>query len=325
MSGDPKSPSQPQVLYQISGEMGQEFTALNLRDRIRNGTLTAQDQVAIVGTELWKPAGDYPALMRYFSLLKNSAATPAMPAASRQPAGSMAGRIAAGLAYPFGNITSIVFIIAAAGGALVSPLLSLVIGLFASVYALGVIRKSSEGETTPFRCSRRPRGRVGRRTLAGDCGLADFCVAGGSAHDPDDDGPRALIRIGDRRGDRRAAVLPCFTGLGSSVEKHEDGPQRLANLPLHRNPGRRLLRSDRDVDCQLHRHRRGNDVRRTRPPTWVEIGSRNRHRGDHLAADLCIPSTRMGRSPASRSTVDSGEQLLEPRIAAQRRNPQIRA
>ena len=63
MSGDPKSPSQPQVLYQISGEMGQEFTALNLRDRIRNGTLTAQDQVAIVGTELWKsdgtPAGTF--------------------------------------------------------------------------------------------------------------------------------------------------------------------------------------------------------------------------------------------------------------------------
>ena len=148
MSGDPKSPSQPQVLYQISGEMGQEFTALNLRDRIRNGTLTAQDQVAIVGTELWKSAGDCPALTRYFSLLKNSAATPAMSAASRQPAGSMAGRIAAGLAYPFGNITSIVFIIAAAGGALVSPLLSFVVGLFASVYALGVIRKSSEGETT---------------------------------------------------------------------------------------------------------------------------------------------------------------------------------
>src|SRR5258707_13132347 len=147
MSGDPKSPSQPQVLYQISGEMGQEFTFLNLRDRIRNGTFTPQDQLAIVGTDLWKPASDYPALARYFSLLKSSAATPAMPAASRRPVGSMAGRMAAGLAYPFGNVTPIVLIVVASVAALASPLLSLVVGLFASVYALGVIRKSSEGET----------------------------------------------------------------------------------------------------------------------------------------------------------------------------------
>ena len=139
----------PTALYNISGEARAEFKLFDLRDRIRNGTLSPQDQIAIVGTDIWKPASDFPELRRYFSLLKPAAAPGAAPVMGTQaPAGSMGSRIIGGVVYPFTAITSIVVIIAAAVLRGVNPLLSIIFSILASVYALGVIRKSSEGQTT---------------------------------------------------------------------------------------------------------------------------------------------------------------------------------
>lgn len=140
----------PQVLYNISGEARAEFKILDLRDRIRNGTLNPQDQIAIVGTDLWKPASDFPELTRYFSLVK-PAATPGLAAPSAKPqtpAASLGSRIVPGLAYPFTDITSIIVIVAVALLRAATPLLSIIFSMLASVYALGVIRKSSEGQTS---------------------------------------------------------------------------------------------------------------------------------------------------------------------------------
>lgn len=139
----------PTALYNISGEARAGFKLFDLRDRIRNGTLSPQDQIAIVGTDIWKPASDFPELRRYFSLLKPAAALGAAPVTgAHAPAGSMGSRIIGGVVYPFTAITSIVVIIGAAVLRGVDPVLSIIFSILASVYALGVIRKSSEGQTT---------------------------------------------------------------------------------------------------------------------------------------------------------------------------------
>jgi hypothetical protein len=149
-SGGTMSESQrPTALYNISGEARAGFKLFDLRDRIRNGTLSPQDQIAIVGTDIWKPASDFPELRRYFSLLKPAAAPGAAPVTgAHAPAGSMGSRIIGGVVYPFTAITSIVVIIGAAVLRGVDPVLSIIFSILASVYALGVIRKSSEGQTT---------------------------------------------------------------------------------------------------------------------------------------------------------------------------------
>ena len=92
----------PAALYNISGEARVEFTLLDLRDRIRNGMLNPHDQIAIVGTDIWKPASDFPELRRYFSLLKPAAAPGAAAVTGgHAPAASMGRRIIAGVIYPF--------------------------------------------------------------------------------------------------------------------------------------------------------------------------------------------------------------------------------
>jgi hypothetical protein len=146
MAADGAQP--PPVLYQISGEGGEQFNLIGLRDRIRGGMLRPEDEIAIVGTGLWKPASQYAPLARYFSLLKPAEGVVAALAAQK-PAGSMGSRIAAGLAYPFTSVTPIVFMVAAVGAAFLTPLLYWIFSLFAGVYALTIIRKSSEGQTSP--------------------------------------------------------------------------------------------------------------------------------------------------------------------------------
>jgi hypothetical protein len=134
--------ARPKILYQIAGDANQEVNLLGMRDRIRNGTLQPADEVAVVGTDLWKPASDYPELTRYFALLQR-----AVSAAAPQPVTPLASRILPGIAYPFTSLSSIavVFIIPAAR--LILPLLSIVFALLGMVYMCGVIRKSSEGQT----------------------------------------------------------------------------------------------------------------------------------------------------------------------------------
>lgn len=138
--------ARPQFQYRVQGEGAQNFDLIALRDRIRNGTLQPENELMIVGTDLWKPASQYPALTRYFNLLKSSG--PAAAPAAAGPAESMGNRIAVGLAYPFSSPSSIALVAASFIAGLVFPLLSLVVAVVASVYALGVIRKSSEGQTS---------------------------------------------------------------------------------------------------------------------------------------------------------------------------------
>lgn len=135
--------ARPEKMYVVAGEVRQEFGLLALRDRIRSGLLHRDDQIAVAGTDLWKPAWQYPPLERYFSLAE-AAAAKQMPA-SAVPAGPMGPRIVRGLAYPFTNVVAIAFI-AITGLMAPMTLVAAVLSLVAMGYALAIIRKSAEGE-----------------------------------------------------------------------------------------------------------------------------------------------------------------------------------
>ena len=140
-----KGTARPPLQYRVQGEGAQDFYLVALRDRIRDGTLLPENELMVVGTDLWKPAGQYPALTRYFNLLKRPVA---VAVAAAGPAQSMGDRIAFGVAYPFSSPASIALIAASFIAGLVLPLLSLIVSLVASIYALGIIRTSSEGQTS---------------------------------------------------------------------------------------------------------------------------------------------------------------------------------
>ncbi len=135
--------ARPEKMYVVAGEVRQEFGLLALRDRIRSGALNRDDQVAVAGTELWKPAWQYPPLERYFSLTE-AAAAKNMPA-SAVPAGPMGPRIIRGLVYPFTNVVAIAFI---AITGLMAPmvLVAAALSFVSMAYALAIIRRSAEGE-----------------------------------------------------------------------------------------------------------------------------------------------------------------------------------
>jgi hypothetical protein len=137
-----------QPMYLIAGAANEQFDIRGLRDRIRAGQLTPEEQIAVVGTDQWKPASQYPALARYFALAHASPASAplghvaARPAA---PAEALSLRIGPAFAYPFSNIAPIVFLVIGIATAL-NTILSMVFSMLATVYCLAMIRASSEGK-----------------------------------------------------------------------------------------------------------------------------------------------------------------------------------
>lgn len=135
--------------YQIAGEGRELFTRITLRDRIRDGSLQARTEIAVEGSDQFRPAVEYPELARYFSLITNAPA-PAV-ASSFVPAGSVGAptsvgeRLIPGLIYPLtGFGAAVVF------GLALLELLPL--GFLATMIAIplvcvAVVRVSSEGST----------------------------------------------------------------------------------------------------------------------------------------------------------------------------------
>lgn len=133
----------PEKMYVVAGEVREEVGLLALRDRIRGGLLQRDDQVALAGTDLWKPAWQYPPLERYFALAEAGAAGRVPTSAA--PAGTMGSRILAGLAYPFTNVVAIAFI-AVTGFMAPIAIVAGILSLVSMGYALAIIRRSAEGE-----------------------------------------------------------------------------------------------------------------------------------------------------------------------------------
>jgi hypothetical protein len=132
-------PSKNEVEYRIAGAGRDTFTKTQLRDHIRSGQITPETELAVEGSEEYRPASAFPELARYFAL---AAPKPAALKTSA-PATPVATRLIPGLLYPFTGIGWIIIAVVALLGTL--PFGSLIASLFTSVYVLAVIRRSSEG------------------------------------------------------------------------------------------------------------------------------------------------------------------------------------
>lgn len=135
-----------QEMYLISGLANEQFDLRGLRDRIRAGELTAEEEISLVGSNIWKPAAQYAALTRYFALAQKAAVSPTVQASNAASSPPAKGRIIAGFIYPFTSITAILFMLIGFATAL-NPLFAIPVSLSASLFSLAIIRASSEGET----------------------------------------------------------------------------------------------------------------------------------------------------------------------------------
>ena len=135
--------------YRIAGEGKDLYSRSDLRNRIRSGSLLAATEVALEGTEEYRPAAEFPELARYFSLVSNAPkaveASSYVPAGSVAPATSVGERLIPGLIYPFtGFGAAVVF-----GLALLQllPLGFLASAIAMPLVSVALVRVSSEGST----------------------------------------------------------------------------------------------------------------------------------------------------------------------------------
>src|SRR5688572_8488280 len=150
-----QQPPNPQPVYQVAGEGKEEFTRLEIRDRIRGGEILPNTEIALKGSESYRAASSFPELSRYFSLAGPAVAiAPGIPAyqgraqpreMAAPPAAvpSVASHLAQASPYPFTGMGWIVVILVALAN--FNQFLNLVVSVFASVYMLAVVRKSAEG------------------------------------------------------------------------------------------------------------------------------------------------------------------------------------
>jgi len=151
MDQSSKTSTASESRYVISGEGREEFTRLDLRNRIREGTLTPLTEIAPAGTEKWIAASQYPELARYFSLAgKAMSSDPALmmgtsPQTSSGPAvESVASRLIPGLAYPLTAVGASLIIILAIAQQI--PIVNILAAFFGSLYSLVIIRASARGD-----------------------------------------------------------------------------------------------------------------------------------------------------------------------------------
>ena len=142
------APQSSTAMYRIAGDGLETVTRLEIRDRIRDGLLFPETEIAAGSSTDYRAAMSYPELARYFSLLQQAPGegTTASPA-TRVPAGRTAppetNRLVAGIAYPFSGMAWIVIVAAALLHAF--PLGAIIASALTSVYTLAIIRASSEG------------------------------------------------------------------------------------------------------------------------------------------------------------------------------------
>jgi hypothetical protein len=146
--------SSPDAGYRIAGEGREIFTRLQIRNKIRDGHISAATELAPQGSDDFRDASSYPELGRYFSLVSGQpvAAGPsatvrgvvgARPTAS--PVSSVPNRLALGLIYPFTGLGWAILLVLAILQAV--PIVGLIAAGFLAVYQMAVIRTSAEGST----------------------------------------------------------------------------------------------------------------------------------------------------------------------------------
>ncbi len=120
----------------------EELDRFAVRDHIRAGDILPQNELALVGTDEWRPASSYPELARYFDLAATRVA-PAITAAKPRDVLPMSRCVVDGILYPLagGQIVTVALL------AVVSemPVVSILASLATIGVMLEVIRKSADG------------------------------------------------------------------------------------------------------------------------------------------------------------------------------------
>src|ERR1041385_7271991 len=122
----------------------EELDRFALRDRIRSGDVMPHSELAIAGSDEWRPASSYPELARYFEMAaaRPSVATPAIAVKARDVR-PMSERVVAGLAYPIsgGEVLTLLGVIIVSA----LPFIGFLGTLASTVIMLSIIRKSADG------------------------------------------------------------------------------------------------------------------------------------------------------------------------------------
>ncbi len=141
----------PPQRYRIAVYGGgiEELDRFAVRDRIRTGEIAELTELALVPTDDWRAAADYPELIRYFNIAAATLRTqPGFAAAApklRRPMETMGQRILHGLLYPVAGCEAIVLLILAILSAL--PFISVLATLASTVMMVDIVRTSAEGRT----------------------------------------------------------------------------------------------------------------------------------------------------------------------------------
>jgi hypothetical protein len=126
----------------------EELDRLAIRDRIRTGDIEGHTELALLGSDDWRPAASFPELARYFELAAARSGASGqhmvMPSKPRQVQ-SMAERLVQGLLYPIdgGQVVTLLAIAVAS----VLPFVGWLASASAAAISLDIIRKSADGKT----------------------------------------------------------------------------------------------------------------------------------------------------------------------------------
>ena len=145
----PGGSSNDEVRYKVAGEAQALFSRGDLRNRIREGTIQSETEIAPEGTDDYRPARAFPELQRYFSLVSSQAVAASssslVPAQHSAPPASVASRLIPGALYPFTGFGAAFVIVLAMFELL--PLFSIISAFAIPVFSVVIIRVSSEGGT----------------------------------------------------------------------------------------------------------------------------------------------------------------------------------
>lgn len=126
----------------------EELDRFAVRDRIRVGDITADSELAVVGTDDWRAAVSYPELARYFELAATKPRTmPGVPVKVAPPrvVQPMGQRVLDGLLYPLAGGQALLLI----GLAILSiiPVIGILARLASTLIMVEIIRTSADGRT----------------------------------------------------------------------------------------------------------------------------------------------------------------------------------
>jgi len=140
--------SVPQLRYKVPMFRGgvEEVDRFGVRDLIRNGEVTAQTELAVVGTDEWRPADSYPELARYFSMVTSQPLPRGPMGAPSKPrvVEPMSQRVVQGLLYPLAGGEAFMLIGLAVMSVL--PFVSRLAALASTVIMVGIVRASADGK-----------------------------------------------------------------------------------------------------------------------------------------------------------------------------------